>query len=48
MYHFHDRYAAQMAGAVEFFTRLTPQEQDFMREMARAIIAGASSSGRPR
>lgn len=38
MFHFHDRYAAQRGGAIEFWKSLDKQEQRFIRDMVDAIL----------
>lgn len=39
MYHFHDRYAAQRGGAIEFYESLSRHEKKFIHDMVAAIVA---------
>jgi len=41
-YHFHDRYAAQALGAIDFWQTLSKSEKDFIQRMVHAIILAAS------
>ncbi len=39
MFHWHDRYAAQPLGAIDFYRVLTGWEQAFIHDMVNAIVS---------
>jgi hypothetical protein len=41
MWHFHDRYAAQSKGAIEFYRSLSQRERDFIADMVAEILKAA-------
>jgi hypothetical protein len=44
MYHYHDRYAAQDGGVIEFYASLTAEERQFIARMVDAILEARSPS----